>query len=218
MSVIEYCAEDFRRWCGCTQVISGSCTIRIAIVSKLFNNLSKFSVQAISREALRASLGKLDTSNTLKNCLPTSCLVPDRPQYDQLSINYRRVILPVGRVVPQYSLLPFYEGLYSCFKAQEEPSTNSADCVFLPVRTFSRDCLLTYDKTSIISLLIDISDCLVIEDADLTPQSLIEHANSELKDCSVFDMTKVLRLKRNYVYVICSNRTNMPFIGGERIW
>ena len=63
-------------------------------------------------------------------------------------------------------------------------------------------------------------DYIIIEDADLTPEDLINHAKAfSLFSIEIYNMTKVLRLKGNYAYVIWSKQKAVaPSITGEQIW
>ena len=99
------------------------------------------------------------------------------------------------------------------------------DCVedsmntFLPVRYFDGDSLVTQDRKSLIGRLSDTCDYTIIEDADLRPQYLVDHLNTNCIDCcSVTDMTRTLKMKGNYLYVISAKRVVVPSLGGELIW
>ena len=64
-------------------------------------------------------------------------------------------------------------------------------------------------------------DYVVIEDADLRPQDLVEHMKTfSLHSITIKDMTKVLGLTGNYAYVIWpkSKPKEEPNLGGEWIW
>ena len=59
-----------------------------------------------------------------------------------------------------------------------------------------------------------------LDHPDLTPEDLINHAKAfSLFPIGIYNMTKVLRLKGNYAYVIWSKKKAVaPSITGEQIW
>ena len=93
--------------------------------------------------------------------------------------------------------------------------------LFLPVRSFNPECLITSGGESVLSCLVDNCDYAIIEDADLRPQNLVEHMKAySLNSITIQDMTKVLGLTGNYAYVIWSNNKlqKEPHFGGKFIW
>ena len=84
---------------------------------------------------------------------------------------------------------------------------DSRDGVFVAMRTFNPESLVTSDGKSVISRLAENSDYVVIEDADLRPPDLIQHLTAfSVRSVNVYDMTKTLRLKDNNSYVIRPKR------------
>lgn len=72
-----------------------------------------------------------------------------------------------------------------------------------------------------ISCLLENCDYIVIEDADLKPQDLINHLKKFfLGSLVAFDMTKALGLTGNYAYVIWpkNEAREEPLFVGKRIW
>lgn len=91
--------------------------------------------------------------------------------------------------------------------------------IFLPIRSFNPNSLLTEDGRSIIALIAEYSDFAIIEDADLRPQDLLDHKNQrKIHNCSIIDMTKTLKLKGNYCYTIKADRALDTAFSGERLW
>ena len=98
---------------------------------------------------------------------------------------------------------------------------NSSDeDYFLPIRSFNPECLITPDGKSVVSRLSEYCDYIIIEDADLRPQDLIDHCiKFSLTHLNICNVTKALKLKSNYAYVICSKiKTIDPLFSGEQIW
>ncbi len=64
-------------------------------------------------------------------------------------------------------------------------------------------------------------DYLVIEDADLRPQDLVDHMKTfSLHSITIQNLTKALGLTANQAYVIWlkNKPREEPSFGGERIW
>lgn len=90
---------------------------------------------------------------------------------------------------------------------------------FLPVRSFAPECLVTNFGKSVIACLAENCDYIIIEDADLRPQELIDHATKfSLGSLTIRDMTKTLKLKGNCLYVVWPNTAIAPLLMGEQIW
>jgi len=67
--------------------------------------------------------------------------------------------------------------------------------------------------------LTDNCDYLIIEDADLSPRDLVDHATKySLNYITVFNLTKILKLKGNYLYLIGKKKVMLPSLPGEQIW
>ncbi len=72
-----------------------------------------------------------------------------------------------------------------------------------------------------ISCLAEDCDYVVIEDADLRLQDLVDHMRTfSLHSATAQDTTKALGLTGNYAYIIWlkSKPKEEPSFGGERIW
>ena len=72
-----------------------------------------------------------------------------------------------------------------------------------------------------ISCLVENCDYVVIEDADLRPQDLVEHIETfSLHSTTIQDMTKALGLTGNRAYVVWlkNKPREEPNFGDEQIW
>ncbi len=72
-----------------------------------------------------------------------------------------------------------------------------------------------------ISCLVENCDYVIIEDADLKPQDLVEHVKTfSAHLITIQEMTKALGLTGNYAYIIWlkNKPKEEPNFGGERIW
>jgi hypothetical protein len=152
--------------------------------------------------------------------LPHHCLAPGGKEVKALVISNTRLALPGGRTFAQASLSNYYQGMYAISRPKD-PDDAYKEGIFLPVRSFNSECLDTSEGKSVISCLIDNCDYVIIEDADLRPQNLVEHMETySLHSTTIYDMTKVLGLTGNHAYVIWqkSRSEKAPEFGGECIW
>jgi hypothetical protein len=90
---------------------------------------------------------------------------------------------------------------------------------FLPVRAFNPECLVALNGESVISRLAENCSYIIIEDADLKPEDLVDHAiKFALNSITVLNMTKTLKLKGNYLYLIGQKNVMSACLSGEQIW
>jgi hypothetical protein len=198
---LNFIGDDYRNWLTRPQPLPAKNGLRIALVSKLFNNLSSFSIRCLSGEQLYPFLENENGYSDTEKHRPSICLAPHGTGIESLAISNTRVQLQEGRAFSQPSLSEFYQGL------------------FLPVRSFNPECLVTLNGKSVVSCLAENCDYIIIEDADLRPQDLIGHATRySLGSLTICDMTKALKLKGNYLYVIWTRKAINPQLSGEQIW
>lgn len=216
---LMFLGDDYRAWLSKARPLPPSNDLRIALVSKLFNNLSHFSVRRLFQEELSLILGKIAAASDLSVYSPAHCLAPSSRGVEVLAISNSRVTLHDGRTFAQLSLSDFYRGLYLALSPNDFVSPLEKG-VFLPVRTFNPDCLVTLDGKSVIARLVEHCDYVVIEDADLTPKDLVHHMTRfALHSITVRDVTRALRLTGNYAYIAWSRMVaGSPNFSGEQIW
>jgi len=216
VDTLAFLGDDYRDWLSKPQPLPATNGLRIAVISKLFNNLSRFSLRRLSREELLPLLGKMAPSD-LSAYFPSRCLAPSGGGVESLVISNARVALPDGRTFAHLSLSEFYRGL--CLASAPKGSATKED-LFLPIRRLDPECLVASDGKSVISRLVENCDYVIIEDADLRPQDLIDHITMfSLYSIAVQDMTKALGLTGNHAYVAWSKtKAAQPGFSGERIW
>ncbi len=212
-----FLSNDYRAWLNETQPLPQADGLRIAIVSKLFNNLSQFHIRRLSGEEYSVFLNGQSTDSGVPSYLPSICLAPSGKGPKSLLVSNSHTTLHDGRTFAQASLSRFYERLFLLGAANSEDI--SADSLAVPVRTFNPSCLLTFDGRSVISRLAELCDCVLIEDADLRQHDLIEHMTQfSLQSTVVFDVTKALGLMENHAYVVCPKKNRELNFTGKRIW
>lgn len=215
---LTFIEDDYRDWLIRPQPLPNKSGLRIGLVSKLFNNLSTFSVCYLSDEIGTSLFKNMEGYSKSEAHRPSICLAPGGFGVKSLAISSSRVPLQKGRTFFQVSLSAFYQSIYFLSRI-----TDSSEALeggwFLPVRSFNPECLVTKEGKSVISVLSEICDYVIVEDADLSPQGLIDHMTKySLGFLTIYDMTKALKLKGNYLYIIWTRKAIAPQLPGERIW
>jgi len=212
--------DDYRSWLSREQPLPAAKGLRIALVSRLFNNLSHFSIHRLNGSGSIPLFEKMEIFSDSDAHLPHHCLAPSGKGAEALAISNTRLALPDGRSFVQESLSQFYNGLFLILAPEVTLVTDNSG-IFLPVRSFNPECLVTSDGRSVISCLVENCDYIIIEDADLRPQDVVEHVKTfSLHSITIKDMTKALGLTGNYAYVIWlkSKPKEEPNLSGEWIW
>lgn len=115
----------------------------------------------------------------------------------------------------------YFQALNVCSqKGQRGFKDDQREDVYLPIRAFDPDCLMTESNESIIDKLLDECELLIIQDSDFYPDLLKQHRNLITKhDSSAIDVTKNLGLRRHYSYALVPSRySSLQALQGERLW
>lgn len=217
---LQYLGDDYRSWLSRENPLPAADGLRIALISRLFNNLSRFSIHNISGSGSSSLFEKIEIPSDSDAHLPYHCLAADGRGPEALVISNTRLTLTNGRTFAQASLSKFYNGLFLT-STPEGASLSDNSGLILPVRSFNPECLVMSGGKSVLSCLAENCDYVFIEDADLRPQGLIEHMQTfSLHSINIRDMTKSLGLMGNHAYIIRSKSKlkGEPDFGGECIW
>jgi hypothetical protein len=214
---LMFLGDDYRRWLARPGPLPARSGLRVALVSKLFNNLSHFSVCRCRTDVLSSSSTGTPFIDGRKH-LPSSCLAPDGAGPEALLISSTRVDLAEGRTFAQASLSEYYRALRLALAGDGEDVV-SADGAWLPLRALDPGCLIAADGMSVLARLLEHCDYLIVADADLRPKDIVEHLRAfSLDGLAALDMTKALGLIGNYAYLLSSKGVKKPSLPGERIW
>jgi hypothetical protein len=213
---LMFLGDDYRGWLAGPRPLPISSGLRVALVSKLFNNLSRFSVCHFRTDVLPSLVvGSMFLEE--KERLPTCCLAPDGPGPEALMVSNSCVALAEGRTFAQASLSQFYRALQLTSDANDGKRVPE-DGLCLPLRTLDPECLVAADGASVLARLLEHCDYLIVEDADLRPTDLVEHLQTfSLHTLTARDVTRTLGLAGNYAYVLCPRGSEVS-LPGERLW
>jgi hypothetical protein len=218
VDTLTYIGDDYRSWLGQNQPLPKPNGIRIAIISKLLDVFSNYSFLQTSPEKLLKYWPKLLSSTDLNESMPKYCLAVNGKGPQALMISNSRLVTEKGKIYPLLSLSDYFRSI-AILSDCENSTLPDTGKYYLPLRSFNSQCLVTFDGNSIISSLSNNCNYLIIEDADLTQRGLFNHCKQYSLDfLTVRDMTKALKLKGNYLYVIWAKNNFVPIIEGETIW
>jgi len=218
IDTLTYIGDDYRSWLSQKQPLPKPNGLRIAIISKLLDVFSKYTFLQSSPEELHKYWPKLLSSIPPNEVMPEYCLAVNGKGPQALRISNSRLVIEKGKLYPLLSLSDYYRGI-NILSNCENPMLTDNGKYYLPLRSFNLQCLITSDGKSIISSLANNCNYVIIEDADLRQQYLINHCKKYSLDfLTIQDMTKALKLKGNYLYVIWAKNNFTPIIEGEKIW
>jgi len=149
-----FLGDDYRSWLSREQPLPAANGLRIALVSRLFNNLSRFSIHRLNRSGSSPLFEKLAIFSDSYAHLPHHCLAHGGEGVKALVISNTRLALPNGRTFAQVSLSDFYRGMYIISRLKGSVDTPE-EGLFLPVRSFNPECLVTSGGRSVISCLVE---------------------------------------------------------------
>jgi len=107
--------------------------------------------------------------------------------------------------------------LFPDMLVQETGSLNDSS-LFQPSRVFNASSLITHDDSSLIEWMSKISEGILIEDGDLSPDVLAKHMYQHVQsNIKVYDLSRPLRLSINHIYWVTNSRNDFPLLS-EMIW
>ncbi len=210
VDTLTFIGHDYRDWLAGEKPLPATGYLRIAMVSKLLNNLSHFCVEPLSPKELSEPPRNSGTPTAVRAYLPSVCLAPAGRGEQDLLISNVRVAARNGTTISQPSLSQYYAGLY-LLTSPTRFCDHPEDAIFLPLRIFNPECLVTSDGRSVIARLLENCDYVIIEDADLTSKDLVAHVNRfTIRPGGLLDATGSMGPKGNHTYVLWSQGTQDP--------
>ena len=220
MSFAEYVEADYRSWALREASEAATPKWHVALLSRLLNNLSAFSVEwTTDRREQRILAGGRTCPQTLPHAAwhPVSCLCAVAMQPSRLVVSTGQVALRGGRSMRQLSLTDYFEALHRLTQGEEQPIDGDS-AVFFPVRRFNPDALVLEDGSSLFERLCTIAELVVVEDVDLAPPLLVRHLERHhLDGLAASDATDGRRTHSGHL--LCVARRNLaPCLAGRRLW
>jgi hypothetical protein len=198
---------DYKEWLSRQEPLPPAGHLRIAVVSRFFNNLSDFTI----RELSLAELPGLDgVSGQYK---PHICLAYGGEGADALHATSSKLVLKEGNSFQQVSLSDYFKCLYLLQNSLRDATAIDPAKVFLPIRGFQMDSLITNNGESVLERLLEMCDAIALQDADLSPELLHSHIKTHCRtETDVIDLTDAIGLHRHHFYTItkAGNTGNRP--------
>jgi len=220
MSFAEYVEADYRSWALREAREPATPKWNVALVCRLLNNLSTFSIEWTTDGGEQAVLGagRPCLSRTPDRVWhPVACLRPRDAHPLRLLVSTGQVELRGGRSVRQPSLTDYFEALHRLMRYGGQ-TTDGGSAIFLPVRRFNPNALVLEDGSSLFERLCAIADLVVVEDVDLAPPLLVRHLeHHRLAGLAASDATDGRRM--HSACLLCVARRDLaPFLPGRRLW
>jgi len=167
LASIDWNTMDYRELLDDARWTEARGPFDFALVSRLCDNVSCFSLELVSPEGL------LDKPTS--NCLPHRCLAPRQIPLGIMDLEVRtaRTHLFGGTAMYQFSLNDYFACMRSAWL--DDPTLLSTPGWVLPIRRFNPASLVTKQGQSVIEQLLGASDAIVIVDLDLDPVNLLCH-------------------------------------------
>jgi len=220
MSFAEYVQADYRSWALREASEATAPKWHVALLCRLLNNLSAFSIEwTADRSEKRALAGDRThlPAGSDAPWHPVECLRPDAMQSSRLIISTGQVALRGGRSMRQLSLTDYFEALHR-LTGDGGQAVDGGSAVFFPVRRFSPEALVLADGSSLFERLCAIADLVVVEDVDLAPPVLVQHLeHHRLEGLAASDATDGRRTHSGHL--LCVARRNLAlYLPGKRLW
>lgn len=220
MSFAEYVEADYRSWALREARKATTPKWHVALLCRLLNNLSRFSVEwTTDRREQRLLAGGRTCLQTLPHAAwhPVSCLCADAMRPSRLAVSTGQVALRGGRCMRQLSLTDYFEALHRLTQGVEQPIDGDF-AAFFPMRRFNPDALVLEDGSSLFERLCTIAELVVVEDVDLAPLLLVRHLERHhLDGLAASDVTDGRRTHSGHL--LCVTRRDLAScLPGRRLW
>ncbi len=216
MSYLEYIPSDYMSWLEEADTFSPDRRAHVLLACRLFNNMSRFSIERSSDTDLSAQLTTVRGRRNSEGCHPADCLI--EPDGDRLLVaSNSRVRMGAGSTFRQASLSDYYQGLAVAAGVVAHDSMSSHE-LWYPYRVLEQDSLLMEDGRSIFNRMCKVANLVVIEDVDLTPALLKTHLKqTACFDLAASDATDRVRMQSARLTCVTSKQL-AAHLPGRRIW
>jgi hypothetical protein len=136
--------------------------------------------------------------------LETDVLQPGKLMGDQrlnkIDHSIKRLTIRGGTAFRQFSLSDYFKAIYAVVVGK---ITNENNNIYLPIRRFDGNALVLPSGQSLIARLMTMTDCIVVEDADLSPCHLQTHFDCfGLHDLRITNMSHLTKMRGASVCII----------------
>jgi hypothetical protein len=220
ISYLDYSQTDYLQWVQQQKLNQGNYKFDVALICRLFNNLSEFKINSSTNWQIIQKLGeeKLCKAAWLdRRFEPHNCLNPDNLSAKSIFLKNSNVSLNIGKSFRHLSLSNYYRGLQLLHNI-DPLSDGDANAIYFPIRRFNPACLLLPDGNSVLEKLCNLAKLVVIEDADLTKRDLIGHlVEYDIENIAASHVNRHNRINSAQIFCLCDKEFG-EFLPGKKIW
>jgi len=218
VDTVESFGCEYRMWFSQQRLSSQTHGLKFAFLSKLLNACSDFDLTMLGQAQLSEVFDQQFTIDDIESTLPHLNMSEHGIGVEHLTISNTQKYVQNTRIYLVLSLSQFYHSLALSTRRIDEESFGKV--VVLPSRKFNQQSLVNSEGKSVIQNILSVCNYLIIIDMDLSPPDVIQHmADFSLDSIIVCDMTKIMRLKNSYAYVLSlQDVSNQLILQGEIIW
>lgn len=172
----------------------------IVLMLRICDVFSRFHIETIPfREASRMLRRKENDCPLEADVLRPGKLIEDK-RFDKIDHSIKRLTIQGGTAFRQFSLSDYFKAIYAVIGGK---IIGENDMIYLPIRRLDSNALVLPSGQSLIARLMTMADCIVIEDADLSPGRLQRHFDHfGLHDLRITDMTRLAKMRGASVYIV----------------
>ena len=216
LSMVEYVQADYKSWVTQEHAKSGPSQWDVALMCRVLNNMSCFSVEVTDDRREIAELSGETISRVAATFQPAYCLSEGVRAPDFLIASNAKANLRNGRSFQQLSLTDYFQTLRRVCHGND--SARSGDRVFFPLRRLNQDALRLDDGRCLFEQLAAIADLVVIEDVDMDADRLYDYLDlNNPKDLAASDATDRRRMQLSNLLCF-SRREHADLLPGGRLW
>ena len=220
ISYLDYHQSDYLQWFKEQKLAQGIYKFDIALLCRLFNNLSEFKLDFSDDWRVIHKLGEKGLSKIFwmdRRFEPYNCLNPDNLSTGNIFLKNSNVSLQNGKSFRHLSLSSYYKGLQLLY-GKSNSHVSGTDTICFPIRQFNPASLQLSEGKSVLEKLCNLAKLVVIEDVDLTKKDLIRHlVEFNLENIAVSHINKHNRLNSASIFCLC-NKEFADLLAGEKIW
>lgn len=220
ISYLDYSQADYLQWIQRQKLNQGNYKFDVALICRLFNNLSEFEINSSTNWRIIQKLGEEKLGRTAwqdRRFEPHNCLNPDNLSTKSIFLKNSNVSLKIGKSFRHLSLSNYYKGLQLLHNT-DLLSNGDANAVYFPIRRFNPACLLLPNRNSVLEKLCNLAKLVVIEDTDLTKRDLIEHlAEYDIENIVASHVNRHNRINSAQIFCLCNSEFE-DILPGGKIW
>jgi len=220
ISYLDYHQSDYLQWLKEQKLAQGSYKFDVALLCRLFNNLSEFKLDFSDDWRVIHKLGEKGLSKIFwkdRRFEPHNCINPDNPSAKDIFLKNSNVSLQNGKSFRHLALSNYYKGLQLLY-GKGDLNVSDTNAIYFPIRQFNPDSLRLPDGKSVLGKLCELSKLVVIEDVDLTKKDLIRHlVEFDLENIAASHINRHNRLNSASIFCLC-DKEFADLLPGEKIW